>query len=771
MPVIEKLKLENFEAYRQAEIFFTDGLNLITGRNSSGKTTILDAIFFALYGEVPEVTKRLLVSRLPATDKSMTVQITFNSPITGQKVQIFRQGKLTGPKTFKTEKRRLLIDNVEVPVSSDVELKNKVSELIGVGMKKFLNLVYTRQGELTRILRPNRDEMDNILGINILKELIAEFEILEKEFTSYEGKDVETELANIRQIILPTLQPQLERLTKQTTQLEQEIAELEKKILTVKSAEFLNLIQKINERDNLINQLKQEETKIQFLLNKYSVSSPEKLKEKIAQLNLEQVQKQIEEINTKIELLTQLQRELQEKITAIKTILEKNQVSTISQLIQKQNQLQESLTKTNHELEMLNREMERIQLALTELQPELLKLKKDLTEHKAMLENKVGTCPTCKQPITAELLTKLIKQEEEKIRELEPKLQDLEATQEQLNSKKEKLKQQQTNLTTTLTSIKEDLAKIAELAKEATLSDLEKNLLEITQELASLQEEYKAKIEERSAIESEKEALLTASQEIEFAINKTTQLQTALFETIATIDTLLKKLTLPFKPEEKDLKSKVAEKLPFSPEEIEAAEEEIRKKKETLEKATEEIEKTRRKIEEYQQLEKKLATRLKQTQTIRSLKKRIEEIIEEIRNVTLQNIAKEALSIYNTLTDQQIYEKFEIDPENYRVYVYPHAFRTKLPATRTGGGHQTLIALSIKLALLRVLGYRNLLILDEPTYGVDAENITQLLARLAEAAQNITQVILVTHYGLGEEAAANIIHVKKQPDGSSVTIQ
>ena len=98
---------------------------------------------------------------------------------------------------------------------------------------------------------------------------------------------------------------------------------------------------------------------------------------------------------------------------------------------------------------------------------------------------------------------------------------------------------------------------------------------------------------------------------------------------------------------------------------------------------------------------------------------------------------------------------------------------TYIPATRVGGGHQTLIALALRFAIPRVLNQGGgLLILDEPTYGVDSENIPQLLGYIAEAAKKVSQVILVTHHGLGEEEASNIIKVEIGADGASkATVQ
>jgi ABC-type multidrug transport system ATPase subunit len=60
------------------------------------------------------------------------------------------------------------------------------------------------------------------------------------------------------------------------------------------------------------------------------------------------------------------------------------------------------------------------------------------------------------------------------------------------------------------------------------------------------------------------------------------------------------------------------------------------------------------------------------------------------------------------------------------------------------------------------------MILDEPTYGVDSENLPQLMSYFSEAAKKIGQTILVTHHGLGEEEAANIIKVNIAEDGFSI---
>jgi DNA repair exonuclease SbcCD ATPase subunit len=48
--VIEELRLRDFEGYRDADVNFSPGLNLIKGRNSTGKSTLLDALVYGIFG-------------------------------------------------------------------------------------------------------------------------------------------------------------------------------------------------------------------------------------------------------------------------------------------------------------------------------------------------------------------------------------------------------------------------------------------------------------------------------------------------------------------------------------------------------------------------------------------------------------------------------------------------------------------------------------------------------------------------------------------------
>jgi DNA repair exonuclease SbcCD ATPase subunit len=146
-----------------------------------------------------------------------------------------------------------------------------------------------------------------------------------------------------------------------------------------------------------------------------------------------------------------------------------------------------------------------------------------------------------------------------------------------------------------------------------------------------------------------------------------------------------------------------------------------------------------------------------------------DEYGKQLRENTLAQLEYQTYQYFRRLTDQQLYGACHIDRERYTLEVYPLGGSRKLPAWRAGGGHQSLFALAERLALLRVMGFPHLLILDEPTDAVDSENIPQLLEYVAKSSREIGQVLLVTHHGQGEEEGVNIIRVKKEGGESRTT--
>jgi exonuclease SbcC len=770
--IIEKLEMQGFEGYKKAEIPFTAGLNLITGRNSTGKTTILDAIFFALYGEIPDVDKKLLVTRLQGTSKTLYVGLRFISPKTNQIVEVKRWGKLyfkRGKEGYQTERLILLIDGKETPVSGEEELRRKITDLLGLTMKRFLNLTYVRQGELTKILKPDKDEMDSILGITILKELIEELNLVKKELEKYEEKDVETEVKTINEALLPKVKEQIKNLESQIETLKHEVKEAQDKLEKAESPELINLLKNIDEKDSLLKSFREKEASIKILLTQWNVPDIVALKELIKKVEVEEqeLKRKLEKENEELKKVEVEKENYKDKLIKIKELLKSVKVSNIEELKELIEKKHKENSKINEDLILVEKKFNEIEEEKNRLEGKLLTLIEELKAHKKLLEENKLNCPMCGQKVTPETLKKLILEKEREKKEFEQKFANIIKIYEEKKKVIEKLKYEISKLENELETLMGVNSLINESLAGSTLKELEETYNKTEQKYQNV----KCKIEELTVKVNEvKTKLLNMNLTLENAKKLFEEAEKELRriqECLMNIKILLEKLMLPFKPEDEELKVKIAEKLPLTISEIEELRRQFKIKNEKLRILEGEFKNLKSEEEKLQVKLALLNKRLEKAIVTEELIEKLKKGIENIRSVKLKDIAYEALKIYNSLTDQHVYKAFRINPENYIVEVQPIDLDEYIPAVRVGGGHQTLIALALRLAMLKILGGEALLILDEPTYGVDSDNIPQLLTHIAEAAKKVSQVILVTHYGLGEEEAANIIKVERGEDGAS----
>jgi exonuclease SbcC len=149
--VIEELTLQGFKSYpaaRTETVGFTRGVNKVSGRNAAGKTTLLEAVLFGLYGDVPGVNKQDLV---PLGGSGLDVTIKLRSPLTGQRAVIHREGTLTKDGGFRTTKSVMTVEGEDHAYSRERDIQSRLRELLGIGRNTFLNVVYAQQNEFIEI--------------------------------------------------------------------------------------------------------------------------------------------------------------------------------------------------------------------------------------------------------------------------------------------------------------------------------------------------------------------------------------------------------------------------------------------------------------------------------------------------------------------------------------------------------------------------------------------------------------------------------------------
>ncbi|MFC6319291.1 AAA family ATPase, partial [Nocardioides sp. GCM10027113] len=148
------------------------GLFLLTGPTGAGKTSVLDAVCFALYGEVPgdrQAARRLRCDQAAA---GVAPRVVLDVTLTGRRFRLDRSPAWERPKkrgtgtTAQQASVRLLerVDGEWVPLSQRLdETGQMVSRLVGLTMTQFCQVALLPQGRFQAFLRARSEDRQRLL--------------------------------------------------------------------------------------------------------------------------------------------------------------------------------------------------------------------------------------------------------------------------------------------------------------------------------------------------------------------------------------------------------------------------------------------------------------------------------------------------------------------------------------------------------------------------------------------------------------------------------
>ena len=146
----------------------SQGLFLITGDTGAGKTTIFDAITFALYGEASGDVRKadMFRSKYAKDDVKTFVRLTFeyaNKRYTVERNPEYMRpkGRGTGMTTEKANATLEYPDDRE-PVTKSREVTRAITELIGLDCRQFTQIAMIAQGDFQKVLFANTEERGKI---------------------------------------------------------------------------------------------------------------------------------------------------------------------------------------------------------------------------------------------------------------------------------------------------------------------------------------------------------------------------------------------------------------------------------------------------------------------------------------------------------------------------------------------------------------------------------------------------------------------------------
>ncbi|PKM55831.1 MAG: hypothetical protein CVV00_02250 [Firmicutes bacterium HGW-Firmicutes-5] len=171
-----KLTMTAFGPYKNKEIIDFGELGhrnlfLITGPTGSGKTTIFDAISFAVYGECSGHMRTAESLRSQFSERDVLTEVELEFELRGMKYLIHRIPKQEKPKQRgegtteqKPDAVLTIFDQEPKTIIAGVKQVNeKVESLLGINAEQFRQIMMIPQGEFQKLLTSSSEERESVL--------------------------------------------------------------------------------------------------------------------------------------------------------------------------------------------------------------------------------------------------------------------------------------------------------------------------------------------------------------------------------------------------------------------------------------------------------------------------------------------------------------------------------------------------------------------------------------------------------------------------------
>ncbi len=758
--MIQKLKLYNWKSHAQTELEFKPGVNILVGPMGAGKSSVLQAISFALFGTFSELKSKdtKITDLITRKSQSKRAEIELNLGVSNKPFLVRRQieiNKGTSEATIKDNEGKLLAGPNPTQVSDYVKNTLKLDEDI------FLRTIYARQNDIGILLQltpaERKKRLDGLMGLD-------RFELVRKNSTKLLNQLIskkETKQSFLKDINIERLGEDIDILDKECNKIKTEHDELKYKITLAheEKNKAEEQVKELRKKFDEYSKLQERRELIHKQLEEISSS------EIALDTTTERIIEQIKEIKTK---LSEAERTKQ----TIKEDLEQNQKKAL-ELEKNLGAFEERYSEITSELENIQKlkkeleELKRTELTFEEKAfeeiEEKIRVCSDrkqfllgeagvLRKHLEELEKAEGLCPVCSARLEVTTKENLIKERIQKINEHMEEVNRLAFDIEDAQKKKKKLE-----------SVHETYTSYAKrIDSEADLHTKERDL-------ALQLSGHRGK---KDALQGISEQMQKRFDDLDNNIRKLETDQTKLVdqkqlcEIKERRDTLQKEIS----ELEEHIKSRSIESA-----ELDNAD---KKLQECIRQSQELISKQNSLAFILEEKEKRLTDLKDKKEQVSNIKNEIKD--SETKIEFLSKFKNALLSAQETLRKELIIAVNEVMGDIWTdLYPYDYWTSIRLQAAESdyilqmkekegdwinvagfaSGGERMLACLALRMAFAKVMAPGlSLLILDEPTHNLDDRAIHSFVELLQERLSKfLDQIFIVTHDEKLAEAGENII--------------
>ncbi len=799
--IIREIELKNIRSHEHTKIDLGSGTYLIEGDIGSGKSSILMAVEFALFGNsTPKFYQRLL--RKGTTEAYVRIKFEHG----GKSYEIYRSLKKKTDGGISKDKNYIIEDGVKKDLSSG-EIQQKFMEVLGIpysSRAKSLPIVtyaiYTPQEAMKSILTGRADErmeiIRKIFRLDYYDNAVRNAKIVSTELDKEIGKD-------------EGVKDQIDDNLKEKEELLGKLDELEarRRDLKARRDEILMKLESVKGELERMDRLREEHEKLdkergiieetlrQLQKRKSElereIEELEALEERLKSLQsdaerYESLQREEEGLSEEISKLNDLRREISEKNGLLRTLQEsisrekalRDEIEAYEREIRKlesrkadEGDVEKKLSKLQERIDGLNKRYGAYESRKREKE-------KELEEYRGL----TGVCPVCKRPLDEAHKKKLILSVQDEISRISGELSRMESERKELEKEMKSMRAKERELR----GIERELARYDTALKKMRedLNDIEnkKGLIEsVRKEIENIAVQVKPLKEKEERYRSIKEEMKKLSEKY--------REYHGIKARVARMDEVRKKLEAVVMDSESKHNDLESVKLRLSGLNYDAGAHarvrekwnklsaEIAETNTNLKNVEGEITEKRDKVRKIEMKVTELEHRLKIAERKESVLNWIgEKFVKQV-----QEIEKMRLNAINDAF-RVLFEKwfYELMGEGDYSATINDAFSPELryegytmPVETLSGGERTSVALAYRLALnaivKRALSMEgSLLILDEPTDGFSKDQLYKLKDILDK--METEQVIIVSHENELRNLADTIVRVEKINGRSEVRI-
>ena len=152
----EHVHIRNFKSHADTDLSLGPGVTVIHGVNGSGKSSLLEACFFALYGA--SAIDGTLDDAIANGEEEMSIVLSFTHG--GADYRVEREVKVRGETAQTTT---CVLETPNGPIEQVTEVEAHIEELLRMDAEAFVNCAYVRQGEVNKLINASPSERQDMI--------------------------------------------------------------------------------------------------------------------------------------------------------------------------------------------------------------------------------------------------------------------------------------------------------------------------------------------------------------------------------------------------------------------------------------------------------------------------------------------------------------------------------------------------------------------------------------------------------------------------------